>query len=378
MKILQFSKFYPPFAGGIESVALELTVGLNARGFRTDVLCAGLELETRIEDADGYTIERAGSLGKLLSTSMSPALIWRFMKMRQRYDIVHVHLPNPMANLALWLAACPSRIVVHWHSDIVNQPRALQFYAPLQEWLLRRADAIIATSATYAEHSHWLRPHLSKVKVVPLGVNPARTERELCNVRDVACKVRHTYGERPLVFALGRMTSYKGFETLIESVGLMKHDVQVVVGGSGELLMHHRRQVHLARLEHRIRFVGEMSPDEVQAHMAAADVFCLPSRTRAEAFGVVLLEAMAAELPIVASDIVGSGVSWVNRDGETGINVPVGDSAAMAHAIDSILSDPAKAQRMGAAGRHRLEAVFTADHMVENTLAVYRETCGFV
>ena len=376
MQILQFSKFYAPFAGGIESVAQELTVGLNARGFRTDVLCAGLEYETRIERVDGYTVERAGSLGKLLSTSMSPALVSRFMRMRERYDIVHVHLPNPMANLALWLARCPSHIVVHWHSDIVNQPMALRLYAPLQEWLLRRADAIIVTSAAYAEHSPWLRPHMTKVKVVPLGVNRARTEREVRDAEAVARDIRHRHGDRPIVFALGRMTSYKGFETLIESAGLMKHDAQVIVGGGGELLEHHRRQVHLAKLEHRIRFAGEMSADDVHAHMAAADVFCLPSRSRAEAFGVVLLEAMAAGLPIVASDIVGSGVSWVNTDGETGTNVPVGDSAALAQALDSIVGDCALARRMGEAGRCRLEEMFTADQMVENTLTVYREACG--
>jgi glycosyltransferase involved in cell wall biosynthesis len=126
VKILQLSKFYPPVRGGIETVALELTEGLNARGVQTDVLCAGLEPRTVIERKHAHTVVRAGSLGRLLSTSMSPALAWRFMGARRRYDLVHVHLPNPMANLAMWLARSPARVVLHWHSDIVNPPRALR------------------------------------------------------------------------------------------------------------------------------------------------------------------------------------------------------------------------------------------------------------
>ncbi len=375
LQILQFSKFYPPVQGGIETVALELTEGLNARGLRTDVLCAALGRQTVVEQREGYTVERAGSLGKLLSTSMSPALVARYRRMRARYDVVHVHLPNPMSNLALWLARSDARIVVHWHSDIVNQPRALRLYLPLQEWLLRRADAIVATSAAYAAHSPWLRPHLAKVHVVPLGLRAPLPVPNHERIAEAAAAIRRRHGDRPLVFALGRMAVYKGFETLIEAAPLLHHDAQVIVGGGGELLETHRRGVKVANLGHRIRFIGEMSADDVAAHLAAADVFCLPSHSRAEAFGMVLLEAMAASLPIVASDIRGSGVSWVNVEGETGFNVRVADSRALADAVNALLDDPALAARMGAAGRRRLDQEFSEQRMVDRTLAVYR-TCG--
>ena len=374
MQILQFSKFYPPVQGGIETVALELTEGLNARGVRTDVLCADLGRRTVVERRDGYTIERAGSLGKLLSTSMSPALVRRFLGSHSNYDIVNIHLPNPMSNLALWLARSKARIVVHWHSDIVNQPRALRLYLPLQDWLLRRADAIIATSAAYAEHSPWLQPFLDKVHIVPLGLRVRASRPDQERIHGMADSIRRRHGGRPLVFALGRMAAYKGFETLIEAAGRMRHDAHVIVGGSGELLDEHRRNVRTSKLGHRIRFAGEMSDDEVRAHMAAADVFCLPSRSRAEAFGMVLLEAMAASLPIVASDIPGSGVSWVNVEGETGYNVRIADSDALAGAIDALLEDPTRARRMGLAGRSRLDAVFNEQRMIDETLAVYRRT----
>lgn len=373
VKILQLSKFYPPVRGGIETVALELTEGLNARGMQTDVLCAGLELRTVIERKHDHTVVRAGSLGRLLSTSMSPGLAWRFMGLRSRYDLVHVHLPNPMANLALWLARSPARIVLHWHSDIVNQPRALRLYAPLQDWLLRRADAVIATSPAYAEHSPWLRSYQDKVRIVPLGFEPRRFAQDAQRIAKAAEAVRSRYQGRPIVFALGRMAGYKGFDHLLQVSRRMRHDARIVVCGGGELLEAHREGVHAAGLADRVAFVGELPLADVDAHFAAASVFCLPSQSRAEAFGMVLLEAMAAGLPIVASDIVGSGVGWVNVDGETGYNVPVSDDGAMAAALDRVLADPALARRLGAAGRERLERHFSTTAMLDGTLAVYRE-----
>lgn len=375
MQILQFSKFYPPVQGGIEAVAQGLTEGLNERGVHTDVLCADLGRRTVVEQREGYTVERAGSLGKLLSTSMSPALAWRYMKMQSRYDVVHLHLPNPMSNLAVWLARSKARIVVHWHSDIVNQPKALRLYMPLQDWLLRRADAIIATSAAYAAHSPWLQPYLNKVHVVPLGLRAPSPPPDHGRIAEAASAIRKRHGGRPLVFALGRMAVYKGFETLIHAAPLLHRDAQIIVGGGGELLDAHRRSVKIDNIGHRIRFDGAMTAEHVAAHLAAADVFCLPSHSRAEAFGMVLLEAMAASLPIVASDIPGSGVAWVNVEGQTGFNVRVADPHALASAVNALLDDPVLAARMGEAGRRRLDEVFTERQMVDRTLEVYR-ACG--
>src|SRR5262249_20789332 len=156
----------------------------------TDVLCADLGPRTRIERTHRYTVERAGSLGKLLSTSMSPALVWRMLRLRARYDVVHVHLPNPMANLALWLARRPAPVVLHLPRDIVTQPRALRLSAPLQGWLLERADAIIATSPAYAEHSTWLAPYQHKVRIVPLGLDPKRFAQDRRRVAEAAEAIR--------------------------------------------------------------------------------------------------------------------------------------------------------------------------------------------
>lgn len=373
MKVLQISKFYPPVTGGIESVAFELTEGLNRRGISTDVLCAHTKLRTVREHTDGkYDIVRAGSFGVLLSTSMSPALIRQVRQMCSKYDVLHVHMPDPMAALALWLARPVAKIVLHWHSDVVNQRRALKFYEPLQNWGLKRADAIVATTSPYLEASKPLQAWKSKVEVIPLGITPLDSS----NVSAKAEEIRQRYRNRKIVFSLGRMTYYKGFDVLIDAARSLVPDAVIVVGGGGDLLQSYRDMVAAKGLGDKIEFIGRIPDSEVMAYFEAASVFCLTSTIRAEAYGVVLLEAMAMGKPIVTTDIPGSGVPWVNQHMATGINVPVGDSAATAIALNRILKDTALAAQLGRAGRQRFETEFTATTMVDRTLALYRRLLG--
>lgn len=372
MKILQFTKFYPPVFGGIETATYELAEGLVARGVATDVLCANTDRQTVHDTYGSVRVSRAASYAKLLSTSMAPGLVAELARLRKKYDVVHVHLPNPMANLALRLAPPKARIVLHWHSDIINQARALKLYEPLQTWMLDRADAIIATSPPYAEHSPWLRRYLDKVHVVPLGIQPDRLTQPAGPLAQARRELRQRHGNRPLVFSIGRMTTYKGIDVLIEASRHLLSNALVVVGGGGELLEAHREQVRRQGLEDRIVLTGRLSDLDVAAYMAEAEMFCMPSTNRAEAFGMVLLEAMVAGLPIVATDIAGSGVPWVNADGESGLNVAVNDAAALADAVNCLLADRELACRLGENGRQRFETHFTADRMVERTLEVYR------
>ncbi|MDP3224808.1 MAG: glycosyltransferase, partial [Rubrivivax sp.] len=146
MKVLQISKFYPPVMGGIESVAWELTEGLNRAGVRADVLCSNQVPRMSHETAaSGYTITRAASMGMVLSTSIAPVMARVLRQVNAAYDVIHVHMPDPMAALAIWAAQPRGTVVVHWHSDVIRQRKTLKLYEPLQRWLLARADAIVAT-----------------------------------------------------------------------------------------------------------------------------------------------------------------------------------------------------------------------------------------
>jgi glycosyltransferase involved in cell wall biosynthesis len=369
MKVLQLSKFYPPDHGGIESVARDLSAGLVRQGCDVEVLCAHKRWRRSDErDALGVRVVRAASLGMLQSTSMAPSMPWLLWRRRREHDVVHVHMPDPLAALAVWAARPRGRLVLHWHSDVVRQRVTRLLYRPLERWLLRRADAIIATSQPYADTSPALQSHRQKVTVIPIGApapqpcDPAQVER-----------LRARYGGARTVFALGRMTYYKGWEVLVEAARRLPEDVQVVIGGGGPDLPRYRTLAQRAGLGERLRFVGPLSAASVEAHFALADVFCVASTLRAEAFGVAALEAMARGKAVVATTVEGSGLGWLHQDGVTGLQVPPRDPAALAAALCRLLDDLPLRERCGAAGRARWATLFTAETMADQTLALYRQ-----
>lgn len=368
MKILQLSKFYPPDHGGIESVARDLSVGFVRHGCAVEVLCAHKRWHYTEEcGPEGVRVTRAASMGMLQSTSMAPSLPWLMWRRRREPDVIHVHMPDPLAALAVWVARPVGKVVLHWHSDVVRQRPTRRLYQPLERWLLRRADAVIATSQAYADSSPSLQTFRGKVVVIPIGAHapeaaePVRVER-----------LRALYGDRRIVFALGRMTYYKGWEVLIEAARELPADVLVVVGGGGPTLPLYREMAERAGMAERVRFVGPLSAPGVEAHFALACVFCMPSTLRAEAFGVATLEAMARGLPVVCTDIPGSGLGWLQQDGVTGLQVAPRDAAALAKALQRLLDDAELRERLGAAGRARWAELFTAETMADQTVALYR------
>ncbi|MCK6425596.1 MAG: glycosyltransferase [Burkholderiaceae bacterium] len=368
MKVLQVSKFYPPHLGGIETVARDLVHGLTGLGVQVDVLCANKAWRQVDEvDAQGGRVTRAASLGMLLSTSCAPGLPGLLRRSQADYDIVHVHMPDPLAALAVWYARPQARVVLHWHSDVVRQRFARHAYEPLQRWILRRADAVVCTSQDYATTSVPLRPWQHKVHVVPIG----RPAPDPADPRLVG-EIRRCYGGRRIVFSLGRMTHYKGYEVLVKAARALPPDVVVLVGGGGPALERYRQLAREAGVDERVHFIGPVSATRLEAHFAAADVFCMASTVRAEAYGVAVLEAMARGVPVVATRIPGSGLSWLHQHDITGLSVPPGDAQALAGAIGDILGDPAARARYAAGARARWAQGLTDRAMCERTLMLYR------
>jgi rhamnosyl/mannosyltransferase len=107
----------------------------------------------------------------------------------------------------------------------------MKLYGPLQDWLLRRADAVIATSQPYADSSPALQPWRHKVHVIPIGISDDRPLVNLARVQEIRRSVRG----RRIVFALGRMTYYKGFDHLVSAAARLADDTVVLIGGDGEM-----------------------------------------------------------------------------------------------------------------------------------------------
>lgn len=369
MKILQLGKFYP-IRGGVEKVMLDLTEGLSARGVECDMLCAcGQSKEIRLNEHG--RILCAKSLVKLAATMISPAMVLKLRRIAAEYDVIHVHHPDPMACLALFLSGYEGRVVLHWHSDILKQKVLLKFYRPLQDWLIRRADIIVGTTPVYVQKSPELQQVQDKVDFVAIGIHkqqpdPGEVER-----------IRKQYEGKKIVYSLGRLVGYKGYEYLIDAAMTLGEEYVVLIGGCGPLKEKLQQRIDTLGLTERVKLLGYVADEDSPNYFGACDVFCLSSVWKTEAFAIVQVEAMSCGKPVVATRIPDSGVSWVNRHEYSGLNVPVMDGDALAKAIMEITSDEEVYQEYVQRARLLYETCYTYERMIDRCMSLYERVMKY-
>jgi len=261
-----------------------------------------------------------------------------------------------------------TRLLVHWHSDVLNKGFLGKILHPLETALLRRANRIVATSKVYADASETLALFKNKIAVVPIGVPDAKHDGSDCQL---PAALESLIGSRKIVLSVGRLVPYKGFDVLIQAAQQLVKDSVVVIVGGGPLQQELQQAITRGRGEDRVVLTGRLSDAALHALFERAALYCLPSTYRAEAFGVVLLEAMTYGLPIVSSNIPGSGVPWVNQHGLSGLNVPIGDAKALANACNQILGSKELRSRLSKGARQRFLAEFTEDVSIARMMATY-------
>lgn len=363
--ILQLGKFYP-IKGGVEKVAYDLMTGLSGKEIHCDMLCATVAGKGKTIRLNPYAqLMECHSWGKAAATMIAPSMITTLRKVCPSYDIVHVHHPDPMAALALALSGYKGKVVLHWHSDIQKQKYLLKLYRPLQDWLLRRADLIVGTSPVYLDESPFLKNVQQKTVCLPIGVPPILPEPEAVD------KLRKQYGEKKIVFSLGRLVAYKGFTHLVEAARFLKDDYVVLIGGTGALEQALCQQIKRLGLENKVVLLGRIPENELPTYFGACKVFCLPSVQKTEAFGIVQIEAMSCGKPVVATRIPQSGVSWVNKHGVSGLNVMPGNAGELARAIQDIADNESVYDKYSTAAKNRYWDIFTNEHMIDKCKRIY-------
>lgn len=363
--ILQLGKFYP-IKGGVEKVAYDLMTGLSTSEIHCDMLCATVAGKGKTIRLNPYAqLIECHSWGKAAATMIAPSMITTLRKVCPSYDIVHVHHPDPMAALALALSGYKGKVVLHWHSDIQKQKYLLKLYRPLQDWLLRRADLIVGTSPVYLDESPFLKKVQQKTVCLPIGVPPILPEPEAVD------KLRKQYGEKKIVFALGRLVAYKGFTHLVEAARFLKDDYVVLIGGTGALEQALCQQIKRLGLENKVVLLGRIPDRDLPAYFGACKVFCLPSVQKTEAFGIVQIEAMSCGKPVVATRIPQSGVPWVNKHGVSGLNVMPGNAGELARAIQDIADNESVYDKYSMAAKNRYWDIFTNEHMIDKCKRIY-------
>jgi rhamnosyl/mannosyltransferase len=363
--------------GGIERHVRSLLRGLAASGEVEPVnLVSNDSPRTDRHRSHGYLTVRAACFGAVSSLALSPTLPWLALRLHRQYrfDLVHLHFPDPLGQFVASLLPGGVRRVISWHSDIVRQRWAMALYQPLLDGFVRRADAIVGATPFHFSGSTQLPSGGPQRVVIPYGFEAAEFQPTAASRQRLAALLREKQaGGGRALFALGRHVYYKGFDVLIRAMAAI--DAVLWIGGTGPLTGDLKLIARREGVEHKVRFVGRIANDELIAYYEAADVFVLPSVAKAEAFGLVQLEAMYCRRPVVSCRL-GTGVDWVNQDGATGLVVEPRDAAQLAAAINRLLGDPALRATMGEAGRRRVERDFSTDSMVRQMLAVYRDVCG--
>lgn len=373
MRVLHVGKFYPPHPGGVERHLFDLSECQARHGL--DVACLVHASPGRRESAtvgSGHVrIARVPCHGQLLFAPVSPTWLLHFRGLVRdfRPDLLHLHVPNPSAFWAL-LDGSVRRIpsIVHWHADIPDDTghRGLRVaYPPYRRFeraMNARAARIVATSGAYLDASRALAPFRAKSAVIPLGLDDA----------GAAGQPPEWPGAGLRLLAVGRLSYYKGFDVLLDAIASVPA-VSLVIVGEGEQRRALEARIDALGLGARVRLAGHLDDAALEAAYRGCDLFCLPSLDRAEAFGMVLLEAMRAGKPALASDIRGSGVGTVVVDGVTGRLVPPRDSTALAAALVELMTQPQALERMGAAGRARWETGYRIDAVTRQWIALYRD-----
>lgn len=371
MKIVHVYKdYHPPVRGGIEQTIETLAHAQVAAGHEVSVLVsASGQRRSRTEMIEGVRVVRVAEWARALSSPLCPGFPASLARIEA--DVWNLHFPNPLGEVS-WLSVRPrGALVVTYHADIVRQRMLMPLYGPVIRRLLKRADVVLSTSEAYRRASPFLQPVLNKCLVAPSGIPLAQFDHpERYAAR--AGELRTTFGV-PHVLFVGRLRYYKGVDVLLRALALT--NVPAFIVGDGpmlpELIQLHRK----LGLGERVRFVGAVSNEELQAHLHAASIGVLPSVHPSEALGLALIEFLAVGIPAICTEL-GTGTTFVNLDGITGLVVPPRDAAALAGAINRLAEDPALRARLGGAGGQRAREIFSDAAMVRAYAAAYEIACS--
>ncbi len=319
-RVLHIGKYLPPVPGGIETYLGDLLRVSMRHGLEVGAVVHGKKGYPDPNPADfgGAKIYTVPTHGQVLYAPVAPMFPWRLRRAIKEFkpDILHMHVPNTSAFWALFISeARKIPWVLHWHADINfdGLPKILhvsyRLYSVFEDKLIEKAKSIITTSRSYMEASQPLSKYIEKCTVVPLAIDlerlPEPADEDIARASN-----RWPQTNETRFLAVGRLTFYKGYESLIKDFANISYGSLVIVG-DGDLKEALRHRVDSLGLSGRVVLVGELSAHDLRSFFAAADVLCISSVNRGEAFGLTLLEAARYNCRILAGYIHGSGVAEV-------------------------------------------------------------------
>lgn len=365
MKIVQTNKAYYPKVGGIETTITTISEGL-VKDFklRVDVVTCHhqIKFSTTKETINGVNIKYLPTYGFLHSLPLSPGYFSALAKYCG--DILHIHEPFPLSDLSVLfnkkIKKNFNKIVVSWHSDIIRQKWSLIFYSKYILKFLDLVDKIIVSNPALIKNSDFLKHFSNKCEIIPIGIDLDWTKSSNNN---------QIKKDSLVILSVGRLVYYKGFEYLIEAMKNVQN-AKLIIVGSGPLEKKLKKQITESSLHNRIEIIPELERESLNSLFQMCDLFVLPSIRKSETFGIVQIEAMACGKPVVCTEI-GTGTTFINQDGITGLVVPPENSKALAEAINKILNNESLRKFLGDNAKQRALSEFNDHKMVSKVYNLY-------
>ncbi len=372
-RILQAAKWYSPEVGGIETVALAITAAVKDKAEMKILVCSGKKDKKEEYTPEGVYIYRARTPFCFFSMPVSFDYIRAFRKMSADVDLIQLHAPFPLSDLALFLRKRKRKIkkVIWWHSDVVKQKKLMFFYAPLLKWMLKKVDKIYVASQSIAEQSRYLGKYQDKIEIIPFGISSADYNK----VKTAPVLTQKlSKKDRVKILFVGRLVYYKGVDVLLEALYKTQNTELFIIGG-GELEGQLKKRAAELKISDRVHFMGKIGKKKLLNSFSDCDIFVLPSVSRAECFGLVQLEAMVYGKPVINTKLP-TAVPEVSVDGETGITVEPGNADELANAIQKLTDDKELREQYGKAARQRCEECYSLDKMQEKLYNSYLSVLG--
>lgn len=366
MRVLHFFRtYFPESYGGIEQAICQLCTASKKNGIDSQVLTLSPCINPPELTINNHKVFRAQLDIEIASTGFSLSVLDKFRELAAEADIVHYHFPWPFMDVIHFAARINKPTVLTYHSDIVRQRFLLKLYRPLMFRFLGSVDRIVASSPNYLETSSVLKHFSDKVCIIPYGLDkasyPTPSDERMADWRQ-------RIGDKFFLF-VGILRYYKGLHILLDAARGTDYPIVIVGAGPIEAELKKRAQENNLR---NVIFLGALPDEDKVALLRLSFAIVFPSHLRSEAFGISLLEGAMYGKPMISSEI-GTGTSFVNINGETGLVVPPGNSTAFRQAMDFLWANPKIAQEMGTRAETRYWNLFTADRMATSHALLYEE-----
>ncbi len=381
-KVLQISKYYYPFIGGTEQVARDIVNALKGELVEQKVICFNenscmgdcvtYRYETAHECVDDIEVIRCETNIKVSSQALSRTYRKELNKLMKNYepDIVILHYPNPFVTyLLLKYKKLPFKLWVYWHLDITKQKILKHLIYKQNLSLIKRADRILGATPIHVDQSSYSFKFGDKKTILPYAIDEKRLMISTDEKR-MAVKIKEHYSGKILCLFVGRHVPYKGLDYLIDAAEYVNENVHFLIAGSGELT---ERLKEKSKNNSGVEFIGQISDSDWRSYLYACDIFCFPSVTRNEGFGLALAEGMYYGKPAVTFTIPGSGVNYVNIHKETGYECSNRNSKMYAEAINSLAENSKIREEFGANARQRVLDNFTFEKFKKNIIALLEQ-----